>query len=155
MGHASSLESAIHHQLARVGSCSLDELVALLPEYSWTQVFPAADRLTRDGTVTLTHQAPFRYLLSLAPRHSVEVRPLTLRPLRRIAGVRIHDSSGAGWHRHTRDALAVCKLRRLRGSRHPGQPRRGLRIDIVVRKTTERTSIYQSAAQSGNRGMTR
>jgi hypothetical protein len=77
MGYAPSLESAIPHQLARVGSCSLDELVALLPEYSWAQVFSAADRLTRDGTVTLMHQAPFRYLLSLAFRHSVEARPLT------------------------------------------------------------------------------
>jgi hypothetical protein len=74
---ASSLQSAIQHQLARVGACSLDELVALLPEYSWAQVFAAADRLTREGTVTLKHQAPFRYLLSLAPRHSVEARPMT------------------------------------------------------------------------------
>jgi len=64
MGHASSLESAIHQQLVRVGSCSLDELVALLPNYSWAQVFSAADRLTREGTVTLKHDAPFRYLLS-------------------------------------------------------------------------------------------
>jgi len=76
MGHAYWLELAIHQQLARVSSCSLDELVALLPEYSWTQVFAAADRLTRDGTVTLMHQAPFRYLLSLAPRHAVEARHL-------------------------------------------------------------------------------
>jgi len=57
MGHASSLESAIHHQRGRVGSCSLDELAALLPNYSWAQVFAAADRLTREGTITLTHQA--------------------------------------------------------------------------------------------------
>ena len=77
MGHASSLELAIQQQLARVSSCSLDELVALLPEYSWVQVFATADRLTREGTVTLTHQAPFRYLLSLAPRQSVEARHLT------------------------------------------------------------------------------
>ena len=77
MGHASLLESAIHQQLARVGACSRNEVMALLPEYSWALVFAATDQLTREGTVTLKHQAPFRYLLSLAPRHSVEARHLT------------------------------------------------------------------------------
>jgi hypothetical protein len=67
------IESAIHQQLARAGTCSLDELAALLPGYSWAQVFAAVDRLTREGTVALKHPAPFRYLLSLAPRRSVEV----------------------------------------------------------------------------------
>ena len=74
---AYSIESAIHQQLARAGTCSLDELAALLPGYSWAQVFAAVDRLTREGTVTLKHPAPFRYLLSLAPRRSVEVRDVT------------------------------------------------------------------------------
>jgi hypothetical protein len=77
MADAYWLDLAIQQQLARVGTCSLEELAALLPEYSWAQVFAAADRLTRDGTVTLMHQAPFRYLLSLALRHSVEARHLT------------------------------------------------------------------------------
>jgi hypothetical protein len=76
MADAYWLELAIQHQLARVGTCSLDELVALLPEYAWAQVFATVDRLTRDGTVTLTHQAPFRYLLSLALRHPLEARHL-------------------------------------------------------------------------------
>jgi hypothetical protein len=67
------IESAIHQQLARAGTCSLDELAALLPGYSWAQVFAAVDRLTREGTVALKHPAPFRYLLSLAPRRSAEV----------------------------------------------------------------------------------
>ena len=66
------IESAIHQQLARAGTCSLDELAALLPGYSWAQVFAAVDRLTREGTVALKHPAPFRYLLSLAPRRSAE-----------------------------------------------------------------------------------
>lgn len=68
------IESAIHQQLARAGTCSLDELAALLPSYSWAQVFAAVDRLTREGTVALKHPAPFRYLLSLAPRQSAEER---------------------------------------------------------------------------------
>ena len=69
-----SLESAIHQQLARVNSCSLDELASLLPGYSWAQVFFAVDRMTREGTVTLKHPGPFRYLLSLAPRQPAEAR---------------------------------------------------------------------------------
>ena len=72
MAQAYSLESAIHQQLARVGTCSLDELAALLPGYSWAQVFAAVDRLTREGTVSLRHPGPFHYILSLAPRRSVE-----------------------------------------------------------------------------------
>jgi hypothetical protein len=39
MAQEASLESAISHQLARIGTCSLDELTALLPGYSWAQVF--------------------------------------------------------------------------------------------------------------------
>ena len=47
------IESAIHQQLARAGTCSLDELAAQLPSYSWAQVFAAVDRLTREGTIAL------------------------------------------------------------------------------------------------------
>ena len=78
MAQVYAVELAIHQQLARVGTCSLDELASLLPGYSWAQVFSAVDRLTRDGTVSLKHTAPFRYLLSLAPRRSAEVRHVTL-----------------------------------------------------------------------------
>jgi hypothetical protein len=77
MAQAYSLESAIHQQLARVGTCSLDELAALLPGYSWAQVFAAVDRMTREGTVALKHPGQFRYLLSLAPRRSAEARHVT------------------------------------------------------------------------------
>ena len=72
MAQAYSIESAIRQELARVGTCSLDELAALLPGYSWAQVFSAVDRLTREGTLSLTHRAPFQSLLSLAPKRSVE-----------------------------------------------------------------------------------
>lgn len=74
MTQAYSIESAIHRQLAQIDSCSLDELVALLRDYSWAQVFSAVDRLTRDGTVTLTHPAPSRYLFSLALSQLAEAR---------------------------------------------------------------------------------
>lgn len=72
MAQAYSIESAIHQQLARMGTCSLDELASLLPGYSWAQVFAAVDRLTREGTVNLQHPGRFHYLLSLAPQESVE-----------------------------------------------------------------------------------
>jgi len=58
MALAPSIESAIHHHLARAGACSLDELTALLPGYCWAQVFAALDRLTREGTGALTPPAP-------------------------------------------------------------------------------------------------
>ena len=72
MAQVNAIESAIHQQLARAGTCSLDEIAALLPGYSWAQVFAAVDRLTREGTVALKHPAPLRYLLSIAPRRSAE-----------------------------------------------------------------------------------
>jgi hypothetical protein len=77
MAQALSIESAIQQQLTRAGTCSLDDLAALLPGYSWGQVFAAVDRMTREGTVALKHAAPFRYLLSLAPRRSAEARHVT------------------------------------------------------------------------------
>ncbi len=42
-----SLDSAIHHVLARVGTCTLEALAGRLPSYSWSQVFAAVDRLSR------------------------------------------------------------------------------------------------------------
>jgi len=40
------LESAIHQELARVGTCTLEELNERLPYSSWNQVFSAVDRLS-------------------------------------------------------------------------------------------------------------
>ena len=77
MAQAYSIESAIRQQLARVGTCSLDELAAQLPGYSWAQVFSAVDRLTREGSVSLKHRTPFQYLLSLASKRSVETGDMT------------------------------------------------------------------------------
>ncbi|HSN05065.1 MAG TPA: hypothetical protein VLS44_08770 [Nitrospira sp.] len=71
MAQAHAIESAIHQQLARHGTCSLDELADLLPDYSWSQVFDAVDRLTREGSVRFQHPGPFLYLLSLAPSQPV------------------------------------------------------------------------------------
>jgi len=71
MAQAYSIESAIHQQLAQIGSCSLDELAACCPVIPGPSLCRRG-RLTREGSVTLQHSAPFHYLLSLAPRRSVE-----------------------------------------------------------------------------------
>ena len=73
-----SLDSAIHHILARVGACTLEVLTERLPSFSWSQVFSAVDRLSRQGTVTLQRQDSPEYLLSLAPRRSPGARHVTL-----------------------------------------------------------------------------
>ena len=63
-----ALESAIRQELARVGTCTLEELNERVPYYSWNQVFSAVDRLNREGTVTLQRPDSSDYLLTLAPR---------------------------------------------------------------------------------------
>jgi hypothetical protein len=75
-----SRESAIRQVLARTDTCSLEELNERLPYYSWSQVFAAVDRLNREGTVTLQRPDSSDYFLSLAPRHSVEIRHLIAGP---------------------------------------------------------------------------
>ena len=71
------LESAIHQELARVGTCTLEELNERLPYYSWSQVFTAVDRLSREGTVTLQRPDSSDYILSLAPQRSAQARHVT------------------------------------------------------------------------------
>jgi hypothetical protein len=68
-----SLGLVNRQQLARGGTCTLEELNERLSfSYSWTQVFAAVDRLNREGTVTLQRPDSSDYILSLAPRQSVE-----------------------------------------------------------------------------------
>ena len=63
-----TLESAIRQELARVGTCTLEELNERVPYSSWNQVFSAVDRLNRAGTITLQRPDSSGYLHSLAPR---------------------------------------------------------------------------------------
>ncbi len=72
-----TLESAIRQELARIGTCTLKELIEKLPYYSWNHVFAAVDRLNREGTVTLQRPNSSDYTLSLAPRRSAEARHVT------------------------------------------------------------------------------
>jgi hypothetical protein len=62
-----SLDSVICHEVTSLASCTFDELVQRLPAYSWAQVFSAVDRLSRQGTVTVTRTRCFGYVVSIGP----------------------------------------------------------------------------------------
>ncbi len=81
-----ALESAILLVLARVGTCTLEELNERVPYYSWNQVFAAVDRLDRAGTVTLQRPDSSDYRLSLAPRRFAQPGHVT--PARSARAVR-------------------------------------------------------------------
>jgi len=51
---ASSVDLVICREITSVGSCTFDELVHRLPIYSWAQVFSAVDRLSRQGTLSVS-----------------------------------------------------------------------------------------------------
>ena len=65
--HAPSLGSVICHEVTNQVSCTFDELVQRLPAYSWAQVFASVDRLSRQGTLTLSHARCFGYVVSMGP----------------------------------------------------------------------------------------
>ncbi len=71
------LESAICEVLARVGTCTLEELNERVPYASWNQTFAAVDRLNREGTVTLQRANSSDYVLSLAPPRTPETNRMT------------------------------------------------------------------------------
>ena len=62
-----SVDSVICHEVTRFVSCTLDELVQRLPDYSWSQVFAAVDRLSRQGALTLSRAKCFGYVVSIGP----------------------------------------------------------------------------------------
>ncbi len=62
-----SLDSVICHEVTSLASCTFDELVQRLPAYSWAQVFSAVDRLSRQGTVTVSRTRCFGYVVSIGP----------------------------------------------------------------------------------------
>ena len=72
-----ALELAIHQELDRVVTCTLEELSESLPSYSWSEVFFKVDRLSRAGAITRQRSDTSGYLLSLTPRRFAEARHLT------------------------------------------------------------------------------
>jgi hypothetical protein len=65
--HAPSVDSIICHEVTSLVSCTLDELAQRLSAYSWAQVFAAVDRLSRQGTLTLSRTNCFGYVVSVGP----------------------------------------------------------------------------------------
>jgi hypothetical protein len=65
--HVPSVDSIICREVTSLVSCTFDELVQRLPAYSWAQVFAAVDRLSRQGTLTLSRTRCFGYVVSLGP----------------------------------------------------------------------------------------
>jgi hypothetical protein len=51
---APSVDIVICREIAVVGSCTFDALIHRLPTYSWAQVFSAVDRLSRQGTLSVS-----------------------------------------------------------------------------------------------------
>ena len=62
-----SVDSVIWHEVTGLVSCTFDELVERLPAYSWAQVFAAVDRLSREGTLTISRTRCFGYVISVGP----------------------------------------------------------------------------------------
>ena len=65
--HVPSVDSVICHEVTSLVSCTFDELVQRLPAYSWGQVFAAVDRLSRQGTLTISRSRCFGYVVSIGP----------------------------------------------------------------------------------------
>jgi hypothetical protein len=54
----------------RYNPCSLDVLLARLPQFSWSEVFTVVDELSRAGELVLRHPERFGYEVSLGPIQS-------------------------------------------------------------------------------------
>jgi len=60
----SDVESAILHVVAQRESCTLDELLLMLSNFTFNRVMISVDRLSREGRVTLRRPTQFSYLIS-------------------------------------------------------------------------------------------
>jgi hypothetical protein len=60
-----SVEEAVVKILERSGPCSLDDLVAQLPDRNWSKVFATVDAMSRDGRLSLRRVAKAGYQISL------------------------------------------------------------------------------------------
>jgi hypothetical protein len=62
-----SVDSVICHKVTSLVSCTFDELVQRVPAYSWAQVFSVVDRLSGQGTLTVSRTRCFDYVVSIGP----------------------------------------------------------------------------------------
>ena len=60
-----SVEEAVVKILEISGPCSLDDLVAQLPDRNWSKVFATVDAMSRDGRLSLRRIAKAGYQISL------------------------------------------------------------------------------------------
>ncbi len=61
----SSMQDALVLHVLRTGeSLTIEQVINLLPELTWNEVFGAVDRLSRSGTITLRRRG-FTYKLGL------------------------------------------------------------------------------------------
>ena len=65
--HVPSIDGIICREVTRLVSCTVDELAQRVPAYSWSQVFTAIDRLSREGTLTVSRTGCFGYVVSIGP----------------------------------------------------------------------------------------
>jgi hypothetical protein len=71
-----SAEGAVLEMLHKAGPCCLDDLVMKLPEFSWSQVFLAVDRMSRHGRLLLRRLRYSSYHVALATRQTSLRSPL-------------------------------------------------------------------------------
>ena len=68
IGYRGEFESRVLQEMDRLGSCTLDDLVQALHDYTWVQVFIVVDRLSRNGALTLRHPTSFEYVVEIGMR---------------------------------------------------------------------------------------
>lgn len=71
-----SAEEAVLEMLQKAGPCSLDDLVMQLPNFSWSEVFLAVDRMSREGLLLLRRLTCTAYQVALPSRHTLPPLPL-------------------------------------------------------------------------------
>ena len=64
MDRSHHLEMAIYRHLYRMSECSFEDLLGLLPQYTWNEMFGTVDRLSREGRLTLRHPRRFGFVIS-------------------------------------------------------------------------------------------
>ncbi len=67
-GYRGEFESRVLQTMDELGSCTLDELVQALHDYTWVQVFIVVDRLSRNGALALRHPTQFEYVVEVGAR---------------------------------------------------------------------------------------
>jgi hypothetical protein len=63
-----SVEEAVLDRLQSSGPSYLEDLVMQLPNFSWSQVFLAVDRMSQEGLLSLQHLPSSAYYVALPSR---------------------------------------------------------------------------------------